>query len=247
MRALARGGLIASGLLHMLIGAIAISVSYGLHQRADQSGALKAVAETPGGVVLLWVAAIALIGLAVWQWTGPMAWRPEGVAPNRIRDRFKSLGFLVVGLAALVFAVGGRADAAETTRTLSSILIDIPGGVFVLAGLGIGVGAVGGAFVFRGVSRNFREDISPPPGAAGVAVVTLGVVGHTAKGLALVVVGLLFVGSALFTDTSWASGLDGAVRFLASLPTGVWPLFVMGGGLIVHGLYLITRAWFMRR
>ncbi|MHA6695370.1 DUF1206 domain-containing protein [Homoserinimonas sp. A520] len=247
LRVLARGGLVASGLIHVMIGAIAVSVTYGLNQRADQSGALKAVAETPGGVVLLWIAAIALIGLAIWQWTGPMAWRPEGVAPNRIRDRFKAVGFLVVGLAAVVFAVGGRADTAKATRTLSSILLDIPGGVFILIALGIGVGAVGGAFVFRGVSRNFREDISPPDGAAGLAVITLGVVGHTTKGLALILVGALFVGSALFTDTSWASGLDGAVRFLASLPTGVWPLFLIAGGLIVHGLYLVTRARFMRR
>src|SRR5690606_18863812 len=121
VRALARAGLVASGIIHVLIGGIAISATYGLRQRADQSGALKTVAETPGGVVLLWVAAVALIGLAVWQWTGPMAWRPEGVAPNRIRDRFKAAGFLVVGLAAVVFAVGGRADTAEATRTLSKI------------------------------------------------------------------------------------------------------------------------------
>src|SRR5690606_34741158 len=101
--------------------------------------------------------------------------------------------------------------------------------------------------VFRGVSRNFREDISPPSGAAGVAVVTLGVVGHTAKGLALIIGGALFVGSALFTDTSWASGLDGAVRYLAGLPTRGWPLYLLAGGLIMHGVYLIARARFMRR
>lgn len=245
MRVLARGGLVASGMLHILIGAIGISVSYGRHQRADSSGALRAVAETPGGVVLLWTAAIALVGLAVWQWTGPMAWRPEGVAPNRIRDRLKSAGFLMVGLAALLFAVGGRGDTAETTRTVTSALIDIPGGVFLLIAIGIGV--VGGAFVFRGVSRSFRQDIAPPGGAAGIVVVSLGVIGHTAKGLALLIVGALFVGGALFTDASWASGLDGAVRYLASLPTGGWPLFLVAGGLILHGVYLITRARFMRR
>jgi hypothetical protein len=80
-----------------------------------------------------------------------------------------------------------------------------------------------------------------------MAVIVLGVIGHTAKGLALLVVGALFVGSAVFTDTSWASGLDGAVRYLAGLPTGVWPLFLIAGGLIAHGLYLVARAAFMRR
>lgn len=247
VRSLARGGLVASGIFHLLIGIIAFSVTNGLRQRVDQSGALSAIAEIPGGVVLLWVAAVALLGLTVWQWTGPMASRHEGVTPNRIRDRFKAAGFLVVGLTSVVFAVGGSTNTAQATQTISSVLIDLPGGVFILAALGIGVASVGGAFIFRGVSGNFREDISPPDGAVGVAVVALGIVGHTAKGLALVMVGALFVGGAVYTDANWASGLDGAVRYLANLPTGAWPLFLVAGGFIAHGLYLVARATFMRR
>lgn len=246
-RVLARGGLISSGALHILIGVLAVSVTAGLRERADQSGALRAVAETPGGVVLLWIAAVALIGLAAWQWTGPIAYRPEGVIPHGIRDPFKAVGFLAVGLSALVFAVGGRTNSAENTRTLSTTLIEIPGGVFILMALGLGVGGVGCGFVYRGVSRKFREDIAPPRGAAGVAVIALGVIGYSAKGLALLMVGALFVGSAVFADSSWASGLDGAIRYLAELPAGVWPLFAIAGGLISHGLYLIARARFMRR
>jgi hypothetical protein len=246
-RVLARGGLVASGVVHILIGAIAISVARGLRGRADQSGALDAVADVPGGTIVLWIAVVALLGLAVWQWTGPMSPRPQRVVPSKVRDRFKAVGFVAVALAALVFAAGGRSDTAKSAQTVSSWLLDLPGGIFVLMAVGVAVGSVGVTFVYRGLSRHFREDINPPAGPVGAAVMTLGVVGYTAKGLALVIIGLLFVGSALFGDASWATGLDGALRFLTTLPTGVWPLFFVAGGLIAHGLYQACRAVYLRR
>jgi hypothetical protein len=246
-RVLARGGLIASGALHILIGIIAIGVVYGLHQNADQTGALETVAETPGGVIALWIAALALFGLAVWQWTGPIAPRPEGVVPNRWRDRAKSLAFIAVGLAAVVFAAGGQPNAAEHTRTVSATLINIPGGIFLLGAIGAGVAGVGVTYVMRGVRRRFTEDVTVPDGAVGHAVIWLGIIGHSAKGLALVLVGVLFVGGAFVHDASWTTGLDGAVRYLLSLPTGVWPLTIIALGFIAHGLYLFLRTRYMRR
>jgi hypothetical protein len=247
VRSLARIGLIASGVVHILIGVIAINVTSGLGGHADQFGALSAVAAVPGGPLVLWAAAIALIGLALWQWTGPMAWRPSTAIPRRVRDRAKALGFLAVGLASLVFAIGGRSDASTAPHHVSAWLLNLPGGVFVLLGIGVVVGTVGGAFVFRGVSRNFREDIERPKGICGTAVITLGVFGHVTKGLALLLVGALFAGSAAFSDANWATGIDGAVRYLDALPTGAWPLLVIALGLMSHGLYLAARAVYMRR
>lgn len=246
-RVLARGGFIASGVVHILIGALAISVARGLRRHADQSGALDAVADAPGGIIVLWIAVVALLGLAVWQWTGPMSPRPERALPRKVRDRFKAIGFLAVALAALVFASGGHSNTAKSAHTLSSWLIGLPGGIFVLMAVGMAVGSVGVTFAFRGLSRHFREDIDPPTGPAGVAVVALGVVGYTAKGIALVIIGLLFAGGALFGDASWTTGLDGAFRFLTTLPTGVWPLFFIAGGFVAYGIYQACRARYLRR
>jgi hypothetical protein len=246
-RVLARSGLIASGVVHILIGAIAISVALGLRGRADQSGALDAVADVPGGTIVLWIAVVALLGLAAWQWTGPMSPRPQRVMPAKVRDRFKSVGFVAVAMAALVFAAGGHSNTAKSAHTVSSWLIDLPGGIFVLMAVGIAVGSVGVTFAYRGISRNFREDIAPPAGPTGAVVMTLGVIGYTAKGLALVIIGLLFIGGAVLGDSSWATGLDGALRYLTTLPTGVWPLFFIAGGLIAHGLYQGARAVYLRR
>lgn len=247
-RVLARTGLIASGLLHALIGVIAIRVALGLRDTsADQSGVLQAVSDVPGGIVAIALAAVGLLGLAVWQWTGPMAWRPEGVVPNRWRDRLKSLGYLVLGLVALVFTVGGETDSADHVQTVSRWLIAVPGGLWLLAALGVAVGWIGGAYVVRGISGRFKEDITVPPGVRGVAVGVLGVAGHVGKGLALVTVGALFVGGAFLHDSRWTSGLDGAVRWLTSLPTGVLPIGIIAAGFIAHGAYLVVRAIIMRR
>ncbi|MEO7006066.1 MAG: DUF1206 domain-containing protein [Terrimesophilobacter sp.] len=180
-RVLARGGLVASGVVHILIGAIAISVAFGLRGRADQSGALDAIANVPGGTIVLWVAVLALFGLAVWQWTGPVSPRPKRVMPAKARDKFKSAGFVAVALAALFFAAGGRSNTASSAHTVSSWLIDLPGGIFVLTAVGVAVGSVGVTFANRGISRDFREDINSPAGSSGAIVVTLGVIGYTTK------------------------------------------------------------------
>jgi hypothetical protein len=248
-RSFARAGLIASAIVHVLIGVLGFSVAEGYEGNADQTGALEAIAETPGGVVLLWVSAAALVGLGLWQWTGALTAGPDEskVFPRWLRNHVKAIAFTAVGFAALAFAVGGRPNAAESTQTVSSVLIDLPGGVFVLAAIGGIVGGVGVAYVFRGVTRNFLEDTAPPHNAIGTVVVVIGIIGHVMKGLALLMVGALFAGGAFFTDASWTSGLDGAIRYLAGLPTGPWPLFAVAGGFMIHGLYLAARAVYIRR
>ncbi|MDT5193584.1 MAG: hypothetical protein QOH20_338, partial [Mycobacterium sp.] len=47
----ARGGYVVSGLLHLIIGYLAIRIALGGGGTADQSGALAALAAKPGGIV----------------------------------------------------------------------------------------------------------------------------------------------------------------------------------------------------
>ena len=65
---LARAGYVVSGLLHLAIGYLAIRIALGSGAgSADQSGALAAVAAKPGGIVALWVAAVAFLVMALWR------------------------------------------------------------------------------------------------------------------------------------------------------------------------------------
>ena len=64
----ARIGYAVSGLLHLLIGWIALQVAWGSSGKsADQSGALASLAGNGVGRFGLWVAVIGFLGLAIWQ------------------------------------------------------------------------------------------------------------------------------------------------------------------------------------
>ena len=65
---LARVGLIAYGLVHVLIGWLAVQLAWfgGSGESADQSGALATLAESPFGGPLLWVLGLGLFALALW-------------------------------------------------------------------------------------------------------------------------------------------------------------------------------------
>jgi hypothetical protein len=54
-RRLARSGFVVLGILHILIGAIAISMATGAGGgEADQGGAMQQIQKSPVGVALLW-------------------------------------------------------------------------------------------------------------------------------------------------------------------------------------------------
>ena len=64
----ARIGYAVNGVLHIIIGVIALALAFGARgASADQSGALGSMAENPLGVVVLWIAVVAWLGLGIWR------------------------------------------------------------------------------------------------------------------------------------------------------------------------------------
>jgi hypothetical protein len=69
LEGLARVGLVAYGVVHLLIGWLALQIAWGASgsESADTSGALKTLADQPFGKILLWLVAVGLVALALWQ------------------------------------------------------------------------------------------------------------------------------------------------------------------------------------
>src|SRR5919107_1748623 len=74
---LARIGLLAYGVMHLLVAWLALQLAWGGGggESADQSGAMQTLAESPLGKPLLWIIAVGLVALAVWQGAEVLRWR----------------------------------------------------------------------------------------------------------------------------------------------------------------------------
>ncbi|BDZ44369.1 DUF1206 domain-containing protein [Naasia aerilata] len=246
-RAGARTGFAVAGLLHLLIGALAISVAVGGGgQETDQSGALAALATNPLGRVVLWVVVVGLFAVGVWQVLEAITVGdadPKKRNAKRIKEAGIAVAYFAVAVTASQYATGGGGSTEQGTEVATAGLLGSPLGVallLVVAAIALGVGA---GFIMSGFRKSFEETLVLPPGAAGGATVLLGRVGYVAKGIAVAVIGVLFATAVFTADPKRAGGLDGALNALARLPYGVVILLVIGIGFVAYGLFYGVRGW----
>lgn len=246
VRTLARFGFAANGLVHLLIGGIALGVARGGGGEADQTGALSALAAQPGGVVVLWVCAIGLLGLALWGVLEVFLVSPGDSAAEtwgkRAKEAAKAIVYAALGVTTLRFAMGGSSSSSQSSESASAQVLQAPGGVVLLVIVGLAILVVGGVFVYRGVTKRFLKNIATPAGTTGTVVTWLGIVGYAAKGVVLAVLGVLVILAAVQHDPSQAGGLDEALKSLVELPFGVPLLSGVAVGLIAYGVFCFARA-----
>lgn len=244
-RILARTGFAASGLIQLLVGVIAIRIAFHAGGRGDQSGALADLADAPGGVVLLLLVAIGSVALTVWLLAVAILEREQDLRRRwlaRARDLGKAVIYGIVGVTALRVVFGDRSSSAASTKQGAETLLHVPGGAVVLAIAGAVVLAIGGSLVWIGLARRFEKLLVMPAEPADAVIAVLGTIGYVARGLAVAVVGVLFIVAAATSDARRASGLDGALREFAALPFGQIVLIAIGAGWIASGLFGFVRA-----
>lgn len=243
VRALARVGIAAIGLLHILIGAIALAVAFGAGGNADQSGALQAIVAVPGGLFALGAVIVGLIFLSVWQLL-------QSITAHRRSEKLvevaKFVVYAILAGAAISIAAGARKNSSASEQSASGKLLGTPGGVFLLAAIGLVVVAVGIDFLVNGVTRRFERDLRLPPDRWATITAILGRVGYIAKGIALVIVGGLVTYGAITSDPKQAGGLDGSLKELTKVPFGVVLLVLIAIGLIAYGVFWCVRAFASR-
>jgi Domain of Unknown Function (DUF1206) len=252
VRMLGRIGLVAYGVVHFLLGYLALNVALGEGGKASKSGALHTVAEQPGGKILLWSIAIGLAALAVWQ-VGEAVWGHQYVQPERRRtlNRLTSAGeaglCVVLAYSAVKIATGKPSESGKTVEFTAKVL-GWPGGQLLVGAVGLGIVAVGVYLVRRGLRCRFLEDLdlTGADRRARLVAERLGKVGWTALGLVYGTVGALVVLAAVNFDPAKASGLDTALKTLAAQPYGTLMLGLVAAGLACFGVYCLVDARYRR-
>lgn len=249
LRVAARTGFIASGLVHILIGWLALRLALGSGGGdADQSGALSSVAQAPGGEILLGIGALAMGTLAIWN--ALEAWfeaRREPTAAKKLRRAVsyagKAVVYAVMAVTAGRFAVGAGSSSSQQTEGVTAPLLGHPAGRVVVIAAGAVIVGIGVFHVVKGATRRFERDLRrTPSGSASPFVVATGMAGFIAKGAALIAVGALFAWAGIGADPDKATGLDGALHTMAGLPAGTVLLALVGIGLALYGVYSFFRA-----
>jgi hypothetical protein len=236
-------GLVSYGILHLTLAWIVLQLVFGKRANASPEGALSELGQQPLGGGLLWIMAIGLLTLTLWQGFEAVIGREEPDPGARLRRRLRSAGravvYLVLGLLAVGIATRAASGSGQGEETITAKLLSVPFGQVLVALVGAAVIGVGIGQIVRGVKQKFIEDLDrgAPP-----AVRRLGTVGYCVKGVALSIIGGLFIWAAITYDPKKAGGMDDALSTIREQPFGSVLLVIMAAGIACFGVYCFFWA-----
>jgi hypothetical protein len=248
-----RAGLVAYGVVHLLVGWLALQLAFGEKEdSASNSGALHYLAQQPMGGVLVWLIAIGMFLLVLWRLLEfAFGYRDESDDTKRWRKRatslFKAVIYGVIGWSAVQTATGSGGGGGTDSTTAK--LMDLPGGQLIVGVVGLAIIGYGGSLVYRGWTEKFREhlDTQGQAGKDGSVYVLMGKIGYIAKGVAIAIVGGLFCYAAITHDPKKSGGLDQALQTVLGQPFGQALLTAIALGIAAYGVFCFARAKHLSR
>ncbi len=241
-----RIGLVAYGLVHLVIAWLALRLALGGGGNASSKGALNQLATTTPGRLSLYLVGAGLLALVLWQLLEATVGHREADGFTLVRKRATSAGKAVVygglGVSALKVALGAKSSSG--TDGMTAKLMAMPGGPVIVALVGVGVLVVAGFLAHRGWTGTFMKklDVGGQTGKDGRAHRLFGKAGYLAKAVALAIIGGLFVWAAFTHDPQKSGGLDQALHKLLQAPFGAPLLVAVAVGIACYGLFCIAWA-----
>lgn len=253
---LARFGYAARGVVYVIIGYLAARAAMGSGGRVEGTrGALAEILEKPGGRFLLGLTAVGLAGYALWRIV------QASLDPERKGSDGKGivhrLGYALSGVvhAGLALAAARMAlrnssagQGGDGATTWTARLMEAPAGRWLVALVGLGIGAYG---VYQLV-RAFKTDLAKRLDLSGMRVRTRETAiraaraGVAARGVVFLVIAYFLARAAIDYNPGEARGLQGALEALRSQAYGPWLLGAVALGLIGYGLFEIVKARYRR-
>jgi hypothetical protein len=247
-----RVGFVAYAVVHLMVAWLAAQLVFGdTSEDASNAGALHALAEQPMGAFWVWVVAVGMFLLVAWRVLESAVGHRDEEGATRWRKRVTSLGkavlYGVLGWSAVKVAVGEGSSGGTDSTTAK--LMDLPAGPWVVVAIGLAVIGYGLNLVRRGWTEKFTEhlDGQGTTGTDGRFYVLVGKIGHIAKGIAIGVVGGLFVYAGATHEAKKSGGLDVALQLVLEQPFGEVLLLAVALGIASYGVFCLARAKHLSR
>lgn len=258
---LGRAGWLAKGIVYVIAGVLALGVAAKAsgwadtsatgNQEASPTGAIKTVAGSSGGTLLLWLLAVGLVLYAAWRLVS--AFLPGG---SDAKATIHRIGYVVSAVIYATFAFSAIALARHAdqdqngNKKVTDITASIMGhtaGRWLIGAVGVIIVATGLYRVFKGITMDVNDelDLSGMSATRRVWTERLGAIGEIGRGVGIGLVGFFMVRAALKYNAAEATGLDGALRRLATNTWGLVLAVLVGLGFVAYGLFCV--ATFTRR
>ncbi|MHC1559161.1 DUF1206 domain-containing protein [Actinomycetospora sp. C-140] len=261
---LGRAGLVAYGVLHLLLAGLAVVLMTGSSTvHADQEGAIAVIAGIgPVGAVLLGLSVLALVAFGVWQARAALigfGWTTGG---ERTRKRLgaagKAVAMFSIASLALPPAIGPLRgpppggppppSAPHAVNDLVASVLALPAGRAAVAAAAVVALAMAVAMCWTGLRTTYLGDLRAErltPRLRRAAVIA-GSYGNLARAALTGCVGVLFAAAAVTGDARRSGGFTHAMRAIEDGPAGLIGLVVVSAGLAAYGLYCFIDAYARR-
>jgi hypothetical protein len=249
-----RVGWAAKGVVYLLAGILAVVVALkavgwsdsSSNQEASPTGAIKTIAATTGGSVLLWVLAVGMLLYAAWRVVSAVMPGSSGA-----ESWVKRIGYLVSAVIYTTFAITAislarsshaSADGNSKVTDLTARTMTHSAGRFVIGAIGVIAIGAGLYRLIKGLKRDVNDELDLSGMSAQRAQWTrrLGAIGEVGRGIAIGLIGFFLLRAAVTFDASQATGLDGALRRLAVTSWGQLLVAVIGVGFVAYGVFCLT-------
>ena len=256
---LGRAGWFAKGVVYAIAGVLALLVAReasGWSNDADATaegeasptGAIRTIADSTGGPLLLWAVALGMLLYAAWRVASALM--PGGSDAAAWAHR---IGYAVSAIIYTSFAIsairltgdrGSTSDGNSTATGLSACVVEASGGRLLLGLVGAIVIGVG---IYR-IGKGVKQDVSDELDLSGMDphrvrwTRRLGAIGEVGRGIGMGLVGFFLLRAAITYDADEATGLDGALRRIASETWGLVLVLVVGVGFAAYGIFCASTA-----
>lgn len=254
VRAAARIGYAAVGVVYLVIGGLALAAAFGAGgQTTGSKGAIAVMSNQPWGDALLWVVAIGLVGFVIWRMLQGFADADrQGTDKKAIARRAgnvaSGIAYATLAFYALSLIFGWnrwQSSGGGGAQSWTAWLMAQPLGRWLVGIVGLVVVVVGVVQIARAVKASFERKLRVGPRHLRW-VRPIGRAGLTARGLVFGIIGIALIVAGVQADPSEARGLDGALETLQRQAYGQWLLGVIAVGLIAFAGFSFVRAWARR-
>ena len=250
---LGRIGLVAKGVVYLVIGSLALQAAVGSGgELTDQRGVLQAVLRQPLGAVLLGLLCFGLFAYMLWRVVQAVA-NPERESHDlkgwskRIFRLGSGIIYGALGLAAARLLVGMQAND-RTPGDWTALVMRQPFGKWLVVAAGLGIAGYGLLRVYKAWQGELKKQLVLDRHAARARAWLLGIgrAGQAARGVVFVVIGVFVFLAGLRTDPEQAKGVGEALRTIERAPQGPYLLAAVAAGLIAYGLFQFIEAKYRR-